>query len=96
MRRLIDSTRNMIDAKRLEVMKEGAILLNSRATARGRCRGVQALNAKRLRSYLCDFPATALQDFASLALPLWAPRREGRRQLRCDGRRSGAQLPGAG
>lgn len=68
---LIDSTRNMIDAKRLEVMKEGAILLNfARDGLVDDAAVVQALNAKRLRWYMCDFPATALQRHAQVvALP---------------------------
>jgi D-3-phosphoglycerate dehydrogenase len=68
---LIDSTRNMIDAKRLDVMKEGAILLNfARDGLVDDAAVVQALDSKRLRWYMCDFPATALQGHAHvLALP---------------------------
>ncbi len=68
---LIDSTRNMIDAKRFEVMKEGAILLNfARDGLVDDAAVMQALTAKRLRWYMCDFPAAALQGHAQvLALP---------------------------
>ena len=68
---LIDSTRNLIDAKRLECFREGAILLNfARDGLVDDAAVVQALNSKRLRSYICDFPATALQGHAQVvALP---------------------------
>jgi len=68
---LIDSTRNLIDAKRLECFREGAILLNfARDGLVDDAAVVQALNSNRLRSYICDFPATALQGHAQVvALP---------------------------
>ena len=59
---LIDSTRNLIDAKRLECFREGAILLNfARDGLVDDAAVVQALNENRLRGYICDFPSTALQ-----------------------------------
>jgi D-3-phosphoglycerate dehydrogenase len=68
---LIDATRNMIDAARLGLMKEGAILLNfARDGLVDHAAVAAALNAKRLRCYMCDFPASALQGHPQvIALP---------------------------
>ncbi len=68
---LIDATRNMIDAARLGLMKEGAILLNfARDGLVDHAAVAAALNAKRLRYYMCDFPANALQGHPQvIALP---------------------------
>ena len=68
---LLDATRNMIDAARLKLMKEGAILLNfARDGLVDDGAVVDALNAKRLRYYMCDFPAKALQSHPRvIALP---------------------------
>lgn len=55
---LIDATRNMMDADRIALLKEGAILLNfARDGLVDDAAVVEALNAKRLRYYMCDFPA---------------------------------------
>jgi D-3-phosphoglycerate dehydrogenase len=55
---LIDATRNMMDATRIASLKEGAILLNfARDGLVDDAAVVEALNAKRLRYYVCDFPA---------------------------------------
>ena len=55
---LIDATRNMMDATRIGLLKEGAILLNfARDGLVDDAAVVEALNAKRLRYYVCDFPA---------------------------------------
>lgn len=54
---LIDGTRNLIDAKRLSLMKSGTVLLNfSRDGIVDNEAVLQALNAKRLKTYVCDFP----------------------------------------
>jgi D-3-phosphoglycerate dehydrogenase len=68
---LIDSTRNMIDSKRLEIVREGAILLNfARDGLVDDAAVVQALEGKRLRSYICDFPSTAFHGHPQVvALP---------------------------
>ncbi len=59
---LIDATRNMIDATRIQLMKEGAILLNfARDGLVDDAAVVAALGSGRLRYYMCDFPAQALQ-----------------------------------
>jgi D-3-phosphoglycerate dehydrogenase len=68
---LLDATRNMIDAGRLKLMKEGAILLNfARDGLVDDAAVVEALDSKRLRYYMCDFPAEALQGHPRvIALP---------------------------
>lgn len=58
---LLDVTRHMIDAGRMRFIKHGAILLNfSRDGIVDNEAVIEALNAKRLRSYICDFPAQRL------------------------------------
>ena len=58
---LLDLTRNLINAERLKLMKPGAILLNfSREGIVDNAAVVEALAAKHLRHYVCDFPARAL------------------------------------
>jgi len=58
---LLDSTRNIIDSRRISLMKHGAVLLNfSRAGIVDNDAVVEALAAKRLRYYVCDFPAARL------------------------------------
>jgi D-3-phosphoglycerate dehydrogenase len=59
---LIDGTRNLIDAKRLGLMKPGTVLLNfSRDGIVDNDAVVQALNAKKLKAYVCDFPGARLK-----------------------------------
>ena len=58
---LLDATRDLIDAQRLALMKHGTVLLNfSREGIVDNRAVVEALAAKRLRYYVCDFPAAAL------------------------------------
>lgn len=58
---LLEVTRNMINANRIRLMKHGAILLNfAREGVVDNDAVLQALEAKRLRCYVCDFPARAL------------------------------------
>jgi D-3-phosphoglycerate dehydrogenase len=61
----------MINAARIKHMKSGAILLNfSRDGIVDNAAVLEALNAKRLRYYVCDFPAEALLGHAHvIALP---------------------------
>ena len=59
---LLDATRNLVDAKRLALMKKGAILLNfARDGIVDDKALVAAMQANHLRGYFCDFPAEALQ-----------------------------------
>jgi D-3-phosphoglycerate dehydrogenase len=56
---LLDVTRNLIDEKRLAVMKSGAALLNfARDGIVDEDAVIAALRAHRLKYYLCDFPST--------------------------------------
>ena len=58
---LLDVTRNLINAERLKLMKNGAILLNfSRDGIVDNDAVLEALHARRLRYYVCDFPAKRL------------------------------------
>jgi D-3-phosphoglycerate dehydrogenase len=68
---LLDVTRHMINAERMKVMKHGAILLNfARDGLVDEAALLEALNAKRLRYYMCDFPTQLLQGHPHVvALP---------------------------
>ena len=68
---LLPATRHLINAERLKLMKPSATLLNfSRDGVVDTEAVVAALSAKRLRWYVCDFPAAALQGHAGvIALP---------------------------
>jgi D-3-phosphoglycerate dehydrogenase len=68
---LLPATRNLINAERLQAMKSGAVLLNfSRDGVVDTEAVVKALDAKRLRWYVCDFPSARLQGHANvIALP---------------------------
>jgi len=58
---LVGATRHLIDARRLSVMKPGAVLLNfARDAIVDETAVIAALHGKRLKSYLCDFPSAAL------------------------------------
>jgi D-3-phosphoglycerate dehydrogenase / 2-oxoglutarate reductase len=68
---LLDVTRKMVNASRIKLMKHGAILLNfSRDGIVDNDAVLEALEAKRLRCYVCDFPARRLQGHPQvIALP---------------------------
>lgn len=58
---LIDATRNLVSAERIALMKPGAVLLNfAREGIVDNDAVVAALKDKRLRYYVCDFPAQKL------------------------------------
>jgi D-3-phosphoglycerate dehydrogenase / 2-oxoglutarate reductase len=58
---LLDLTRNMINASRIKLMKQGSILLNfAREGVVDNDAVLEGLAAKRLRFYVCDFPAQKL------------------------------------
>lgn len=68
---LVPATRHLINTERLALMRHGAVLLNFArdeivdADAIG-----QALDAKKLKSYVCDFPSAGLLEHPSVvALP---------------------------
>ena len=68
---LVDETRNLIDAKRIGLMKHGAVLLNfSRDGIVDNDAVAQALDAKRLKAYVCDFPSATFHGHPGVvALP---------------------------
>ncbi|HWH46166.1 MAG TPA: phosphoglycerate dehydrogenase [Burkholderiales bacterium] len=68
---LVEQTRNLIDAKRIGLMKHGAVLLNfSRDGIVDNNAVVQALDAKRLKAYVCDFPSATFRGHPGvIALP---------------------------
>ena len=68
---LLDATRNLINAQRIETMRPGAVLLNfAREGVVDNAAVIEALDAGKLRAYICDFPANALKGHAKVvALP---------------------------
>ena len=68
---LLDPTRGLINAARVEAMKAGCVLLNfSRDAIVDNDAVLAGLASKHLRSYVCDFPASKLQHAAGVvALP---------------------------
>ncbi len=68
---LLDATRGLINAKRVQAMKPGSVLLNfSRDAIVEEDAVLAGLAAKHLRCYVCDFPAQKLQGQANVvALP---------------------------
>ena len=68
---LLDVTRGMINAERIKLMKNGAVLLNfAREGIVDDGAVLEALAAKKLRYYVCDFPAQKLQGHPQVvALP---------------------------
>ncbi len=60
---LIDSTRNMINADRIKLMKKNAVILNfSRNGIIDDEAVVAALDSGHLYGYVCDFPSNLLKD----------------------------------
>ncbi|MDR0378633.1 MAG: phosphoglycerate dehydrogenase [Candidatus Accumulibacter sp.] len=68
---LLPSTRHLIDAGRVKIMKKGSVLLNfARDGIVDAQAVVDGLDAGRLRSYLCDFPSNLLRRHPrAIALP---------------------------
>jgi D-3-phosphoglycerate dehydrogenase len=59
---LLEATRGLIGVQRVEVMKQGSVLLNfSRDAIVDNDAVLAGLRSKHLRSYVCDFPAQKLQ-----------------------------------
>ncbi len=58
---LVPATRNLVNEKRAALLKKGTVLLNfSRDGIVDNDAVLEALTSKRLRSYVCDFPAQKL------------------------------------
>jgi D-3-phosphoglycerate dehydrogenase / 2-oxoglutarate reductase len=68
---LADATRNLISNERIKLMKHGAILLNfSRDGIVDNDAVLEGLSSKRLKNYVCDFPAQKLSGLPGvIALP---------------------------
>jgi len=68
---LAEATRNLISRERIKLMKHGAVLLNfSRDGIVDNGAVLEGLSAKRLKYYVCDFPALKLAGHPSvIALP---------------------------
>jgi len=68
---LLDGTRNLIDTKRIGLMRRGAVLLNfSRDGIVDNSAVLDALNGKKLKAYVCDFPGVRFKGHpAVVAMP---------------------------
>jgi D-3-phosphoglycerate dehydrogenase len=68
---LVAATRNLIDAAAIEQMRHGAVLLNfSREGIVDEAAAIAALDAGKLRRYVCDFPGGAINGHPLvIALP---------------------------
>ncbi len=68
---LLDATRDLIDGKRIQAMKNGCVLLNfSREGIVSNDAVLAGLAGKHLRGYVCDFPAGKIQNHPGvIALP---------------------------
>jgi D-3-phosphoglycerate dehydrogenase len=64
-------TRALVSEARLKLMRKGGVILNfARAPIVDDAAVIAALDAGRLRAYVCDFPSNALKDHAKVvALP---------------------------
>lgn len=64
---LLDATRGLINAQRVQAMKQGSVLLNfSRDAIVDTDAVLASLQSKHLLSYVCDFPAQKLQGQANV------------------------------
>ncbi|RLA36416.1 MAG: 3-phosphoglycerate dehydrogenase [Gammaproteobacteria bacterium] len=60
---LVDATRNLINADRLQLMRDNAVLLNfARSGIIDDAAAVAALDAGQLYAYVCDFPSNLLKS----------------------------------
>ena len=68
---LLPSTKDLINAERIKLMKKGVILLNfSREGIVNESAAFDALNEGRVHAYVCDFPSNLLRSHARfVALP---------------------------
>lgn len=64
---LNEATQKLVNVARLKLMKKSGVLLNfARAGIVDDAAVIAALDTGRLRSYVCDFPNTALKDHAKV------------------------------
>lgn len=68
---LIDATRNIVNADRLELMNDGGVLVNfARGGVVDNAATIAALDSGKLHSYICDFPTPELLSHPkAIALP---------------------------
>jgi D-3-phosphoglycerate dehydrogenase len=68
---LIDQTRGLINAERINLMNDGAVVLNfSRDGIVDTDATIAALDAGKLSAYVCDFPTNAIRNHGKvIALP---------------------------
>jgi D-3-phosphoglycerate dehydrogenase len=68
---LVDETRNMINADRLKLMRDNAVILNfARKGVVDDAAVVAAIDAGKIYAYVCDFPSNLLKNHARvIALP---------------------------
>jgi D-3-phosphoglycerate dehydrogenase / 2-oxoglutarate reductase len=68
---LVDATRNLVNAARLERMKDGGVIVNfARAGIVDISAMIGALDSGKVASYVCDFPTKAIKDHPKVvALP---------------------------
>ena len=68
---LLDSTRSMVNAQRIGLMRDGSSLLNfARAAIVNEADVLAALDSGKLAAYICDFPTPQCKDHAGvIALP---------------------------
>ncbi len=60
---LIDATKNLINAERLEEMRDGAVILNfARGGIVDDAQVVKALDSGKIHAYICDFPTNEIKD----------------------------------
>lgn len=68
---LIDATRQLVNAERIAMMKQGAVLINfAREGVIDEQAVLDGLDSKKLRAYVCDFPTDRMKSHPNVvALP---------------------------
>ena len=68
---LMDATRHLVNAERIAMMKQGAVLINfAREGVVDEQAVIDGLNSKKLRAYVCDFPTERMKSHPNvMALP---------------------------
>ncbi|MGB7815490.1 MAG: phosphoglycerate dehydrogenase [Methylotenera sp.] len=68
---LIDATRHLVNAERVEMMKHGTVLINfAREGVIDEQAVLDGLDSKKLRAYVCDFPTARMKSHPGVvALP---------------------------
>ena len=68
---LLEATRNLVNANRLRLMRNGSVILNfARSGIVDEAAALDALGSGKLNAYVCDFPTAQLKDHPKVvALP---------------------------